>query len=192
MGTIFCCFACGRRAKLKAEEIVIPVVVYSEGESGEEENRLGRKFLKMKEREKDLHTRRLWSRLLIKAKGASLVNSVFEGLKRRMYLFGTSTKLKFEIGPEDRVGWYIIMPQSRVRTVWNFVVLWLLGYTATFVPYRTAYIEKEDETSNFFPMFDIFVDFMYTVDLVLNFFMAFEDRDKKLETRMKMIAVNYL
>ena len=41
-------------------------------------------------------------------------------------------------------------------------------------------------------MFYIFVDFMYTVDLVLNFFMAFEDRDKKLETRMKMIAVNYL
>ena len=84
------------------------------------------------------------------------------------------------------------MPQSRVRTAWNFVVLWLLGYTATFVPYRTAFIEKEDETSNFLPMFDAFVDFMYTVDLVLNFFMAFEDKDKKLETRMKMIAIHYL
>lgn len=187
----FCCFKCTRRAKLKAEEIVIPVVEYSEGESGEEENRLGRKFLKMKEREKDQHTRRLWARLLVKAKGASLINLKFEGLKRRMYLFGTSTKLKFEIGPEDKVGWYIIMPQSRVRTVWNFVVLWLLGYTATIVPYRTAFIEREDETNNFLPMFDIFVDFMYTVDLVLNFFMAFEDKDKKLETRMKMIAVNY-
>ena len=53
LGRIFCCLKCTRRAKLKAEEIVIPVVEYSEGESGEEENRLGRKFLKMKEREKD-------------------------------------------------------------------------------------------------------------------------------------------
>ena len=98
LGRIFCCFKCTRRAKLKAEKIVIPVVEYSEGESGEEENRLGRKFLKMKEREKDQHTRRLWARLLVKAKGASLINLKFEGLKRRMYLFGTSTKLKFEIG----------------------------------------------------------------------------------------------
>ena len=98
---IFACCKCGRRARLKAEEIVVPVVVYSEGESGEEENRLGRKFLKMKEREKDLHTRKLWSKLLIKAKGASLVNSVFEGLKRRMYLFGTSTKLKFKIARQS-------------------------------------------------------------------------------------------
>ena len=107
-------------------------------------------------------------------------------------MFGTSTKLKFEIEPEKKIGWYIIMPSSRTRTIWNFVVLWLLVYTATLVPYRTAFIEKEDERSNFLPMFDVFVDIMYIVDLILNFFMAYEDRDKKIETKMRMIASNYL
>ena len=71
----------------------------------------------------------------------------FASLQKRIYLFGTSTKLKFEIEVEKKIGWYIIMPSSKVRTIWNIVVLWLLVYTATLVPYRTAFIETEDETS---------------------------------------------
>jgi hypothetical protein len=30
------------------------------------------------------------------------------------------------------------------------------------------------------------------LDFVLNFFMAYEDRDKKVETRLRYIAVNYI
>lgn len=83
------------------------------------------------------------------------------------------------------------MPESRVRSIWNLIVFLLLMYTATLVPYRTIFIEEEVTDSGFF-YFDMLVDLLYFVDLILNFFMAYEDRDKKLERRMKKISINYL
>ena len=129
--------------------------------------------------------------MLAKLRGAVLILDRFRALQKRIYLFGTSTKLKFELPTEKKIGWYIIMPHSRTRTIWNFIVLMLLVYTATLVPYRTAFIELEDETNMILPAFDIIVDIMYIIDMGLNFFMAYEDRDKKVETRLKYIAINY-
>lgn len=83
------------------------------------------------------------------------------------------------------------MPASRVRMAWNLIVFFLLMYTATLVPYRTVFIEEEDSTSLFF-YFDIVVDILYFLDLIFNFFMAYEDGDKKLETRLKFISRSYL
>ena len=33
---------------------------------------------------------------------------------------------------------------------------------------------------------------MYAIDFILNFLMAYEDRDRKIEIRLKYIAFNYL
>ena len=181
-----------KKVIIKPEDIIIEDVTYSSGESGEDENRLGRQFLKMKEKQKDLHMRRLWHRLLAKLKGAVIVLETFRTLQKRIYLFGTSTKLKFEIATEKQIGWYIIMPNSTFRNVWNLVVLMLLVYTATLVPYRTAFIEAEDERNIILPTFDVIVDIMYMFDLILNFFMAYENSDKKTETRLNWIACHYL
>lgn len=38
---------------------------------------------------------------------------------------------------------------------------------------------------------DIFIDVMYGLDLFLNFFMAYEDQDKKIEVRIKKIFHEY-
>lgn len=75
-------------------------VIYSSGESGDEENKLGRQFLKMKERDKQKKIRLLWYKLLAKAKGAVLVLDRFSQLTRRIYLFGTSKKLKYRLEEE--------------------------------------------------------------------------------------------
>ena len=128
--------------------------------------------------------------MLAKAKGAVLVLHRFGSLTRRIYLFGTSKKLKFEVERELSVKWYIIMPESRMRMTWNFIVLLLLMYTATITPYRTAFVDNDDGSA--ISIFEIFVDTMYIVDLFLNFFMAYEDRDKKIEIRLKFIAENYI
>ena len=45
---VFCC-----EKPIKREDIPLEEIVYSSGESGDEENRLGRIYLKMKERQKD-------------------------------------------------------------------------------------------------------------------------------------------
>jgi len=69
--------------------------------------------------------------------------------------------------------------------MWNMVVLLLLLYTASFVPIRTAFIE--DGSTNYTDQIvklEYFVDSMYIMDFFLNFFMAYEDDDKKIETRL--------
>ena len=40
---------------------------------------------------------------------------------------------------------FILMPESKLKTFWNIIVAILLIYTATFVPYRTAFIEEVSE-----------------------------------------------
>lgn len=176
---------------IKRSDLPVEEIVYSSGESGDEENRLGRIYLKMKEKQKDSHIRQLWYRLMAKVKGAVLVIDRFNILSRRIYLFGTSKKLKFAIEQERPIQCYIIMPTSRVRMIWNLIVFFLLMYTATLVPYRTIFIDYEEKYTFLF-FFDMLVDILYSIDLVLNFFMAYEDADKKLETRLKKIAANYL
>ena len=127
---------------------------------------------------------------MAKVKGAVLVIDRFKSLSRRIYLFGTSKKLKFTIEEERQLRCYIILPTSRVRMVWNLIVFFLLMYTATLVPYRTIFIENEETSFLFY--FDMIVDLLYFIDLILNFLMAYEDADKKLEVRLKKIASNYL
>lgn len=116
--------------------------------------------------------------MLAKAKGAVLVLDRFSSLTRRIYLFGTSKKLKYEIEKESVQKWYIIMPDSKIRMIWNSVVMFLLLYTASFVPYQTAFI---DEDSSTMAVLDIFFDVMFVIDFILNFLMAYEDKDKKIE-----------
>ena len=69
---------------------------------------------------------KLWYKVLAKAKGAVLVLNVFRQLTRRIYLFGTSKKLKYVVEQERRPHWYIILPNSITHTVWNVIVLLLL------------------------------------------------------------------
>lgn len=166
-------------------------VTYSSGESGDEENKLGRTFLKMKEKEKRKRIRNLWYRMLAKLKGAVLVLDRFSYLTRRIYLFGTSKKLKFVTEQVWRPAWYIILPDSKPRHFWNFIVLLLLLYTATMIPYRTAFIDTDDPSS-FIVNWEIFIDSLYILDFFLTFLMAFEDKDKKIEIRLRLIAINYL
>jgi hypothetical protein len=84
------------------------------------------------------------------------------------------------------------MHDSKTRNVWNIIVLNMLLYTAWFVPYRAAFVITSTSEFDAFGLLDDFVDFLYILDLFLNFFMAYEDRDLRIETRLSWIAKNYL
>ena len=182
-------FCCAKPYTGEEEDDEMESVIYDEGESGDDENRLGRAFLKMKEKEKLKRVRSLWYMMLAKAKGAVLVLDRFSTLTRRIYLFGTSKKLKFEIEKEQKIRWYIILPEGRVRVFWNSVVMLLLLYTSIFVPFQTAFVDSDNQ---FYQDLDVFFDCMFILDFFLNFFMAYEDKYKKVEIRLKFIARNYL
>jgi len=165
--------------------------VYSSGESGEEEVRIGRLFLKMKEKDKDRRIRHLWYQMLAKAKGAMMIREAFNSLTRRIYLFGTSRKLKYQIEETREPKWYIILPESKFKLVWNIVVLCLLMYTASLTPFTTAFIMQDDPRSLLWRV-ELAIDCLYVMDFCLNFLMAYEDKDKKIEIRLRFIASHYL
>lgn len=124
----------------------------------------------------------LWQRCISKIRGAVLVLVRFGELEKRINLFGTSIKFDFDLQMELKPKWYIIMPESSFKILWNMIMIFLLMYTATVVPFRTAFI---DDVSPSFESFEITVDILFGMDLFVNFVSAYMDTDRKMEIRIK-------
>lgn len=56
--------------------------------------------------------------------------------------FGVSRKLD-EMNKNDRIGRYIILPDSKFKAIWNTILITLLIYTATFTPFKVAFMEDD-------------------------------------------------
>lgn len=69
------------------------------------------------------------------------------------------------------------------------IITILLIYTAIFVPYRTAFV---DTSTIGYIIFDTCIDTLFFTDVFVNFFSAFEKKDKTVEVRHAYIAVDYL
>jgi hypothetical protein len=57
------------------------------------------------------------------------------------------------------------------------------------VPYRTSFI---DTTSEGLAIWEWTVDALFLVDIFINFISAYENSDKNIEVRLKMIAKTYI
>ena len=117
-------------------------------------------------------TRYLWKRAIAKIKGAVLVLVRFGDLEKRINLFGTSIQFDFELIEDINPARYIILPDSTFKTFWNFIMIFLLLYTASFVPIRTAFI---DDVTPIFAAFEFTVDGCFIADLFVNFLSAYVD-----------------
>ena len=82
-----------------------------------------------------------------------------------------------------------MMPNSRFKVFWNIVIILLLLYTATVTPYRTAFI---DETSTFMFYFELLTDFLFFLDIIVNFLSAFEGEDGEVVDSYRVIARKYI
>jgi len=56
-------------------------------------------------------------------------------------MFGASRKIDLDIEEDITPLIFILLPENYIKMSWNFVIMFLLLYTATFVPYRTAFID---------------------------------------------------
>ena len=81
------------------------------------------------------------------------------------------------------------MPDAKIKAYWNFIIIFLLIYTASFVPYRIAFI---DDNPMGMVYADSIMDLIFLTDLMLNFFTPYEDKKQGLEIRHKHIAFYYL
>lgn len=81
-----------------------------------------------------------------------------------------------------------MMPDSKFKNYWNLLITFLLLYTASFVPYRIAFM---DDNPLYMTVLDTLMDMIFLTDLVLQFFSAYEDKKIGIEVRHKQIAINY-
>lgn len=80
------------------------------------------------------------------------------------------------------------MPSSQLKTIWNIIVILLLVYTSTFVPYQVAFV---DEDTFMMTAFNSLVDVLFGVDIIINFLSAYESNNQTV-TNLPDIARNYV
>ena len=90
----------------------------------------------------------LWRKAYTRARGGTRLIQVFYHLHKRILLFGTTKNLYGENGTLGhremlKKKCCLIMPDSKFKTVWNILIIFLLVYTALFVPYKLAFIESD-------------------------------------------------
>jgi Ion transport protein len=84
----------------------------------------------------------------------------------------------------------LILPNSPFKLFWNIVIILLLIYTATWMPYQICFIDKPSQGALLF--FEYIIDSLFFLDIVFNFFTAIENPDGTLETRVRYIALSYI
>ena len=64
------------------------------------------------------------------------------------------------------------MPNTKFKIVWNLIIVVLLLYTATYVPYRVSFIDGESSLA--FKIFENTIDGLFFCDIIVNFLSAIE------------------
>lgn len=77
------------------------------------------------------------------------------------------------------------MPESNFKKLWNVIIIILLAYTATYVPFKVSFV---DETSAGLFAWDLVVDGLFMIDIFVNFLSAYEDKEDIIEVRVSKIA----
>ena len=126
---------------------------------------------------------------MVKAIGGARIINRFAELNENITMFGASNKIELDLEEEVIPLPIILMPENKLKMAWNFIAMLLLLYTASLVPYRTAFI---DVTTSGWATFDWMVDALFMFDIFINFISAYEDRDKNIEVRLKYITQSYL
>lgn len=83
----------------------------------------------------------------------------------------------------------LILPNSHFKIAWNLIIVILLIYTATFVPYRVAFLGND---TDLIATLDILTDALFGIDIAVNFLSAYEKNDRSIEMNPIRIFLNYI
>ena len=131
----------------------------------------------------------LWYKLYLRSKGSATVLKTFDALNTRILEYGTKRGLIVRKEDEFRPFWFIIKPSWFLKRIWNIIVFLLLIYTATYAPYRMAFIEN---ISTELYVFETMIDVLFFIDLLVNCVSAYERQDSLYEYSWKKIMINYM
>jgi hypothetical protein len=159
--------------------------------SGESEEEIDQEvaFKNMKDEEKRARLLDLFRRMTAKAVGGAQIVLRFQELRENIAMFGASRRVAVDIEDEIDPLPFILLPDNKLRMAWNVVTMILLLYTASFVPYRTSFIE---EAPPGLVAWEWVIDALFMIDIIINFISAYENTDKNIEVRLKEIARTYI
>lgn len=130
--------------------------------------------------QKKEHLKELWRVCYLKAIGASNLKRIFFKLHSRVINFGTTRNInKNRVDIEQKIlekkSKYILMPDGKAKRFWNVLMIFLLLYVATYVPYNICFHSATAEQWGTSEWIDIVVDTLFGMDIIMNFFSSYED-----------------
>ena len=87
---------------------------------------------------------------------------------------------------EKEVPW-IILPDNPYKKIWDLFIAFIILYSAIVTPYEIAFLDNTNIS-----WFDILIDIVLAIDVVLNFFTAYTDSEENLIRNHKKIIIRYL
>lgn len=85
---------------------------------------------------------------------------------------------------------WVIYPNSPFKGVWNVVLVFLLFYTATLMPYRIAFADDSKQDSWWY--WELIVDSGFFFDIIVNCFSVYIDSDGEPVTNNRQILWAYI
>ena len=91
--------------------------------------------------------------------------------------------------PENENDQFLIYPDDSFLDYWNSLMILLLLYTATVIPYRLILTEPDEEG---YIIWDTIADCLFFIDILINCLLSYYDSDGNLVKNKKLIIKNYL
>ena len=131
--------------------------------------------------------------------GASNIKRIFTKLHDRVVTFGTTkninrTRQDIEKRILEQKPSIVLLPDHNFKRFWNVLMIFLLAYVATYVPYGICFTTNDPNGPvTTMEIVDGIVDGLFFIDIIVNFVSAYEDPYTGLPIiSLKKIAFNYI
>jgi hypothetical protein len=139
----------------------------------------------------------VWKRARIKLKVIFFLRSLikqkkFEN-KRNSFISSKTIKSDLVLNKketENRMPFFMLHPEDKIKIFWNFYMGVLLVYTAIFMPYVLSFIDTRNGDAWF--CIDLLLDFSFCIDVIVNLCSAYYRNDGVLVCSRKVIFITYL
>lgn len=114
-------------------------------------------------------------------------------VKKVLYPLNEESEVKNVKSDDGHLPFPLLHPKSKIKLMWTPVVVLLLLYTATLMPYVLVFFDIDDnEWTNPWVVFQLIVDLLFWFDLIINLISAYYNEEGILIKTQKEIAYNYL
>ena len=87
---------------------------------------------------------------------------------------------------------FYLHPDKPFRVIWEIISTLLVLWVTMSLPFKMAFMNAHVNDDDPFFAFQIFVDTFFMLDLAVNFYTAFYDRNEQLVTDHRLIKLHYL